>query len=148
MRAAWLIGLAVTLLVGARALSKDEAGSDSGKVVGKWTIVTGEKEGQKEPPERIKGTMVEITKDTITVTDPSNKRTYEATYKLDTSKKPWVITMTALNGPDKGKTAHGIMKMEGDNLWLCYALPRERVPASFSTQKGSGDLMFVMHRAK
>jgi uncharacterized protein (TIGR03067 family) len=85
-------------------------------VVGKWMIVAGQTEGQKEPPERIKGTMVEITKDTITVTDPSNKRTYEATYKLDTSKRLWVVTMTALNGPDKGKTARGMMKMEEGNL--------------------------------
>ena len=57
-------------------------------LVGRYTITSGEKEGSKEPEERIKGTTVTFTKDTVIVADKDKKEIYSATYKLDTTTTP------------------------------------------------------------
>jgi uncharacterized protein (TIGR03067 family) len=148
MKAAFVWSLTTVLLVGGPAWSKGKAKTDSSKIVGTWMIVAGENEGKKEPAARLKGTKVTITKDTIVVTDSKDQKTYVAKYTLDTGKKPWQIKMTASTGPDKGKTAYGIMERNGDTLKLCYALPGAKAPKKFATKKGGRDLLFVMKRAK
>ena len=42
-------------------------------LVGRYTITSGEKEGSKEPEERIKGTTVTFTKETVIVADKDKK---------------------------------------------------------------------------
>jgi uncharacterized protein (TIGR03067 family) len=152
MRTAFLLGVGVALLAAAAARAADPAKADKAdpaKLVGTWTVVAGEKEGMKEPEERIKGTVVRFTADNkVVVADKNDKQTYSATYKVDTSKTPWGITMTATDGPDKGKTADGIVLLEGDDLKLCYAVPGEEAPKEFATKAGKKQLLFVMKRAK
>ena len=83
-------GLTALLLVVAQARADDkdkpvkDKASDSLKLEGDYTIVSGEKFGQKEPEERIKGTMVHITADKISVTDKDKKETFVASYTVDT----------------------------------------------------------------
>src|SRR5437763_17140670 len=101
MRAVFFVGLTVALVSAAPAPAGKAAREDGTKVVGTWKGVGGEKAGMKEPEERVKGTTVRFAKDTITVTDSKDKQTYGAEYKLDTSKKPWKISMTATSGPPK-----------------------------------------------
>ena len=57
-------------------------------LVGRYTITSGEKEGTKEPEERIKGTTVTFTKETVIVADKEKKEIYSAKYKLDTTTTP------------------------------------------------------------
>ena len=78
-----------------------EAGRESDKactpedLVGRYVIVSGEKDGTKEPEERIKGTVVTFTKDSVVVADKDKKELYSATYKLDSTKNPSDIIMTS-----------------------------------------------------
>ncbi len=112
---------------------------------GEYSIVSGEKFGKEEPAERIKGTMVRFTQDTVIVVDKDKKQTYAATYKIDPSKKPMSITMTSIAAPNKGETATGLIALDGGKLKLIYALPKGEAPTDFKTK--DQQLMFVMEKA-
>jgi uncharacterized protein (TIGR03067 family) len=148
VRGKHLVGVGILALGVAFVVRADEKGgpTKAPNFVGDWTIVAGERAGEKEPEERIKGTAVHSTADTITVTDKNDKETYVATYKIDLGKKPHPILMTAKNGPDKGQTARGIIQLQGDTLKLCYAVPGNPAPADFATKKGENQLLFVMKK--
>ena len=61
------------------------------------------------------------------------KEFYSATYKLDTSTKPWSIKMVGIT-PKAGEKADGIVEMDGDTLKICYALPGGETPKGFTTK--------------
>jgi uncharacterized protein (TIGR03067 family) len=143
-----LLPAAAFALAAILARSEEPARGPAAKLLGTWTIASGEKDGQKEPAERLKGTEVQITKDTIIVTGRDAAHSYKASYKLDLKHRPHAITMKALDGPDKGKPALGIFQLEGDTLKLCYALPGERSPEDFTTRPGSRHMLFILKRAK
>jgi hypothetical protein len=74
------IGLGLIALAGSAAIAqevglKPAAAGKSDKactpedLVGRYVIVSGEKEGNKEPEERIKGTIVTFSRDSVVVAD-------------------------------------------------------------------------------
>jgi uncharacterized protein (TIGR03067 family) len=134
--------LAAGAWLGAADENKDKSKNGPASLVGEYVIVSGEREGQKEPPERIAGTRVRFTDRAIAVYDMSKKHTYAATYQLDTSKKPWAITLTAVTGRHKGEVARGLIDKQGNTVRLIYALPGADLPTSFATKPKQ--LMFVM----
>jgi len=115
-------------------------------LVGRYTIVSGEKDGLKEPEERIKGTIVTFTKDSVTVADKEKKERYSATYKLDSSKTPSDIVMTSKVEGSSGDIARGLIQKEGETLRLIYALPKGEIPTEFKTKENQ--LMFIMKKAE
>jgi hypothetical protein len=80
-----MVGLGLIALPGSVAIVQGAgtkpAGSGSNKactcedLVGRYVIVFGEKDGLKEPEERIKGTVVTFSKDSVVVADvgPTHK---------------------------------------------------------------------------
>ena len=144
-------GVTALFLVVAQATADDkdkpvkDKASDSLKLEGDYTIVSGEKFGQKEPEERIKGTMVHISADKISVTDKDKKETFVASYTVDTTIKPHLVTMIAL-APKKGVVAKGLIEKEGDTVRLIYALPDGDLPKEFMTK--DKQLLFVMKSVK
>lgn len=118
-------------------------------LVGRYTITSGEKEGSKEPEERIKGTTVTFTKDSIIVADKDKKEVYSATYTLDTTTTPAQITMTSKVKDDAGEIARGLIQQDKDDknvVRLIYALPTGEIPTEFKTKEKQ--LMFVMKKEK
>jgi uncharacterized protein (TIGR03067 family) len=118
-------------------------------LVGRYTITSGEKEGSKEPEERIKGTIVTFTKDTVIVADKEKKEIYSATYKLDTKTTPCQITMTSKVESSAGEIARGLIQQDKDDdkvVRLIYALPNGEIPKEFKTKEKQ--LMFVMKKEK
>jgi uncharacterized protein (TIGR03067 family) len=113
-------------------------------LVGRYAIVSGEKEGAKEPEERIKGTTVTFTEKTVVVADKEKKEIYSASYKLDTTTNPCDITMTSRVESSGGEIARGLIQKEGDTIRLVYALPTGEVPVAFKTKEKQ--LMFVMQK--
>src|SRR5262249_3073496 len=79
-------------------------------IVGRYVIVSGEKDGLKEPEERIKGTVVTFAKDSVIVADKDKKELYSATYKLDSTKNPSTIIMTSRVESSAGEIARGLVK--------------------------------------
>jgi uncharacterized protein (TIGR03067 family) len=112
---------------------------------GTYTLAGGEKEGMQEPPERIEGTIVRITEETIVVIAPDQKEIYSATYTLAPADKPGVarIRMTSRVPADKKEQARGLISKDKDGtVRLIYGLPGGDEPTEFRT--GSEQLMFVM----
>ncbi len=149
-----MIGLGLVVLAGSAA-AVQEAGSKPAAsdkpctpedLVGRYVIVSGEKFGEKEPEERIKGTIVTFSKETVVVEDKDKKELYSATYKLDSTKNPSDIVMTSKVKESAGEIARGLIKKEGETLTLIYALPTGEIPAGFKTREKQ--LMFVMKPKK
>jgi uncharacterized protein (TIGR03067 family) len=141
------MGFLVSLAVAQQA---EPAASDTDKkctpesLVGRYVIIGGEKEGMKEPDERIKGTTVTFTKETVVVADKDKKEIYSASYKLDATTNPCDITMTSRVESSGGQIARGLIKKEGNDVHLIYALPAGEIPVAFKTKEKQ--LMFVMKK--
>ena len=114
-------------------------------LVGRYVIVSGEKEGVKEPEDRVKGTTVTFTKDSVVVVDKDKKEIYSATYKLNATTNPCDITMTSRVEESAGEIARGLIEKSGDTIRLIYALPTGEIPTEFKTK--DKQLMFVLKKA-
>jgi uncharacterized protein (TIGR03067 family) len=99
---------------------------------GRYTVVSGEKDGKAVPAEKLKGSVVVFTGDKIVGTDKDRKEFFAATFTLDTAKKPWPIKMKSTN--PKEMDATGLVKKEGDTITIVYALPGGDAPAEFKTK--------------
>ena len=147
------MGLGLMVLANSMIMVPDAgskpAGSDKActceDLVGRYVIVSGERDGAKEPEERIKGTIVTFTKDSVVVADKDKKELYSATYKLNSEKNPSDIIMTSKVESSAGEKARGLIKKEGETLHLIYALPTGEIPTGFKTKEKQ--LMFVMKKA-
>jgi uncharacterized protein (TIGR03067 family) len=112
----------------------------AGMIEGGYTIASGEEEGKAIPAERLKGAVVRITDGKIVGTDKDRKEFFAATYKLDTTKKPWKIDMKSIEPKEAATT--GLVKKEGDTLTIIYALPGGDAPTEFKTK--AKQQMFVL----
>jgi uncharacterized protein (TIGR03067 family) len=115
-------------------------------LVGRYDIVSGEKEGVVEPKERIHGTIVTFTKDSVVVSDKDKKEIYSATYSLKPTTNPCEITMTSRVEKSAGEIARGLIEKDADTVRLIYALPTGEIPTGFKTKEKQ--LMFVMKKAE
>lgn len=128
------------------ASSKPDKTCTPESLAGRYVIVSGEKEGAKEPDERIKGTVVTFTKETVVVADKDKKEIYSASYRLNATTNPCDITLTSRVESSAGQVARGLIQKEGDTLRLIYALPTGETPAAFKTKEKQ--LMFVMKKTE
>jgi uncharacterized protein (TIGR03067 family) len=142
MRTTLTLGVAALLLAGAAAAADDAGGAS--QLVGTYTIVAGEKFGQKEPADRVKDITVRFTDKEVVVTDKDKKQVYAASYKLATNQKPWRITMVSTLAPSAGQTAKGLIEKKGDTVRLIYAEGGGEMPTDFKTK--DKQLMFVMKK--
>ncbi len=150
-RLSMTLSVTALMIAGSTAFSFDEPKKkDSGApadLLGGYTIISGEKYGEKEPKERLEGTTVRIAEDAIIVLDKEKKEVYAQVYKIDATTKPWHIVMKSKITPytdKKGEevTAKGLIEKEGDTVKLIYALPGGEMPTEFKTKEKQ--LMFVM----
>lgn len=130
MRKATALVVGALLVVAFQLKADDKA--DAQKLVGTWTVSQEGKNGKLETAEGIKGKQVRITRDSITCTDRAQKTDMAASYTVDTSTKPWTITLTPTEGEHKGKTLKGIVRMESDDtLEICFSEPDQAAPTEF-----------------
>ena len=91
-------------------------------------------------PEKLRGNLVVIGKDTIVANDKDNKRVYVMSYKVDPSQKPPAIDMTitwqgtlSIVDAQGGLVKIATLPRTGDNLAL------HQVGATYSVLKLVGD---------
>ncbi len=130
---------------GGKGTGKAGGKAAANPLVGTYQIVGGEKNGQKIAPEKLKDNRVRFTDGAVAVLEGDKKEVYAATYRLDTSKKPWSIMMTTTLAPQAGQTTKGLVEHDGDTLKLIYALPGGKTPTEFTA--GEGQMMFHLKRA-
>jgi uncharacterized protein (TIGR03067 family) len=148
MSAKWLLASSVLLLLAASVQADDKASGDTGKMIGNWTYVSGERDGNKVDPENLKKGIVAVTKDTITLKG-GEQGEFILKYKLDTKKNPWAISMEITEGPaGQGAKAEGIITVSGDEMKIAYNPMGGKAPTAFAAKKDSGDHYFVLRRKK
>lgn len=115
------------------------------RLVGQYQIVEGAKDGTAIPPERLKNNTVAITRDTIAVVDPDRKELYSARYKLGPENDQGIAQINMRSeSPKEGASAVGLLKRDGEQLWLIYALDGQR-PKNFE-KTIEGQHLFKMKR--
>ena len=131
-----LLGVTALGLFALGAAAQDRPGGKKGapKLEGNYTVVAGEEGGKPIPADRIKGSIIRFTKDRITGTDKDRKEFFAADYKLDTTQKPWRIKMKSTE-PKESETT-GLIKRDGPNVVIIYALPGRTEPKEFKTAEG------------
>ena len=115
------------------------------RIVGQYEITSGAKDGVEIPKERLNNTVA-ITRDTIAVVDRDKKELYSASYKLTrsgTERGLWNIDMES-KVPQAGSKAVGLLKRNGEELWLIYAIDGKRPENFEKTTKGQH--LFKMKR--
>lgn len=112
-------------------------------LTGMYLMVSVEKNGEKLPERHVQGQMVRITQDRIIATDKESKPTFAASYRLNASNTPWNVTMKSI-APQAGLDARGLVKREGDMVWLIYHHPGGEVPTEFKTKQKQ--LMVVLRK--
>jgi|ERR1019366_1277072 uncharacterized protein (TIGR03067 family) len=118
------------------------------KIEGTWSATGGSSEGKKVPDDLIaKAMFVGVFKDGKYKVSVMGKDLETGTYKVDVSKKPATIDLTAADGKDEGKTQLGIFIIEGDKLTIAVgkADSKDR-PKSF--EGGDGVEVMLMTRNK
>lgn len=132
---------------------KDAAGAgapagafDAAKMVGTWTYVRGERDGNKLAKEHFAGAQVVITDKEIKFkgTDGTD---FVFSYKLDTTKQPVAVKLEMTAGIAVGAISDGIIGFNGDKLQLCYAAMGGAAPTKFDAPAGSGAHLFVFEKA-
>jgi uncharacterized protein (TIGR03067 family) len=127
---------------GTRADDKD-AEKELKKFHGTWTFVFVETGGKELPADQFKDMTVVFEGDKHTV-KKGDEVVHVATQKLDPSKSPKAIDVTAADGPNKGMVMLGIYEFDGDILKVCFDPEGKNRPTEFKT--GAGQQTLVVHK--
>jgi uncharacterized protein (TIGR03067 family) len=128
----------------------EEASPDLGDdaLRGTWQVVSVEREGQISNDD-----IWIIQKDKISF-KRDNFVYEEASYKVDSAKRPKTIDLKFTAGPAQAKPVRGIYIVDHDELKICYVAPdradaeKRARPSEFSAAAGSGTWLFVLKRVK
>jgi uncharacterized protein (TIGR03067 family) len=145
---AWLwLSVCGLLLAAPMGRAANEDAFDTSKMIGTWTFLAGEKNGEKADAEQLKQWSVIITKETLTL--KSAEATFVMKYELDPKQNPATVTWTITESPfGAGATAKGIIGWDGDKLKVCYAQAGETPPKKFEAPKDSNCRLVVLKKAK
>jgi uncharacterized protein (TIGR03067 family) len=124
----------------------DEAKKEYARFEGTWRFTFFEIEGTRLPEDASKNTRLILEGRHFTLRGDATA--LKGTYKVDLSKKPKQIDVTFADGPDKGKTVHGIYELDGDTYRVCMGLPGKSRPTAFESKPGSGHVLEVLKREK
>jgi len=131
-----------TLLLFVGALCADDKKDDSKALQGTWKIVdrkSDAKEPVTAPTVVFEGNRYKI--------KAGDKVVEEGTFKVDGSKSPKQIEVTATEGMDKGKKWHGIYEVEGDTLRAVVGPTDKDRPNKYDNPP-EGVRAFVLKREK
>lgn len=111
---------------------------------GTYTIVAGEKDGEKVERHKLKATKVVIKGSRIFTLDKDDRELYVSDFRMQPHEKGFYITMESIQPPRPGISAIGLMQKKGKTVRLIYAFPDSEAPQDFQTVKGQH--MFVLKR--
>jgi uncharacterized protein (TIGR03067 family) len=125
---------------------------DAQHIVGVWTPVSVESDGNVYTLEQLKPIAAKltftITKDKIMAPIGGAN---ELSYELGTEADPKTIDTVDVDGPRKGERRKGIYELRGDTLQLCIAAKDAPRPQHFSTKPGpkaGGERVITFQRKK
>jgi uncharacterized protein (TIGR03067 family) len=125
---------------------KRKTAMDVAKLPGDWDYTAGTRAGEKTDATRLQGT-VSFTKETVTI-PAGPDASFVMAYKIDASKTPATIDLEIKDGPVKEGKTKGIIKLEGDKLWICYSSEGGERPKDFTSTEKDGNSLFELKRTK
>ena len=137
------LGLLTCAALSGRTVAEDKK-ADAPKIEGKWTLVSGKKNGSDVDDNSKKSTYT-ADKDKITIEGDGAK--FVMGYKID-PKNPKNVDLEILDAPIpdlKGSKALGIIELKGEELKLAYSTEKDKRPKDF---EGKADFLFVFKKAK
>jgi uncharacterized protein (TIGR03067 family) len=152
-RYAFIAVAVVVGVAGLRLLRADDANDEAIKkdrklYEGTWRVVSLEVDGNKVADEDAKKIVVVNKADGSWSIRVDGKEVAKGTSKLDPTKKPKSIDLTATEGDAAGKTALGIYEIDKDNRKVCIAQPGKDRPTEFSSKAGTGHILATFKREK
>lgn len=135
-----LFGLGLVAMAQQPAANKK---TDLDLIQGSWLVFALESGGKQQSEKSFKGNTFTFSKTKGVNTAVLQERAYspaEFAFQLDPTKNPKTIDLTA-----RGNTAHGIYKLNGDDLMICVSLGGLR-PKDFATRPGGDTETFTLKR--
>ena len=102
--------------------------------------------GNPAPKEVVEKARLEVKGDEMTW-NSGGGGVRKSKIRLDPSKSPKEIDITALDGPGPGTTYPGIYSLEKGQLRLCYSRTKDR-PKEFKTGRGELQELVILERVK
>ena len=102
------------------------------KLTGKWQIVKAELGGRKLPPKSFEKMILELDETSYQLIE--GNVIDSGLVEINESANPSTMTITAIFGPNKGKTYQCIYRFEGEDLLMCYNLGGNGSPKKFETK--------------
>ena len=118
---------------------------DDELIEGKWTLISGEKDGQDVLDADLQQSTLEIVGNQHSV--ELGDDVLKGTHTLDSDQNPMTIDATDSEGPFAGQTLLGIFKVEGDVFTVCFAAPGADRPTEFTTRNGKATILHQWKRA-
>jgi uncharacterized protein (TIGR03067 family) len=131
-----LVSMAGVLSLAMAAIAVPQEKGDAALLQGKWKVTKIIKRGNILAENRIADMSFEFSKDKLTIlARGADKRDFS--FKLDTTKKPKQIDLTAESGSFQGVTLGGILQINGDTLTVCIPDDDNKVrPDAFESLGG------------
>lgn len=103
------------------------------KFDGRYTVVSGERDGRAVPDEKLVGSVVVFDGNKITGYTVDNKEFLAGTFVVDKLRTPWIIRMKTTK-PVAAESV-GLIEKDGNTVRIIYALPGGPAPAVFRTER-------------
>jgi uncharacterized protein (TIGR03067 family) len=145
MRPACYVSLVLVLgLAGVRA---QEPARDTEQIRGAWEVDEIVQNGKKVTRDKIGNTRLAFDGKRLIMVGPRGKQTF--LYRLDPTKDPRSIDLTALDGPNAGRKDPGIYELTEDLLRLCLPMQKTKDrPAEFRSAERSNLVLMSLRRVK
>lgn len=135
-----LCAVAGLVLVNAQAQDSKKDKLDPAKILGTWTYVSVEKDGEKKSKDDLAGQTVVIEKGKLTL---KGQQTFVMEYELNTETSPAGIKLKIVESPfGAGAMAKGIIAVHEGELKMCYASEGD-APKAFEAKKDGHRLMIL-----
>jgi len=143
MLAALVVGL---LYLSVRAEENDAVNKELEKFTGTWKAISSERDGKQLPEDEVNKVQLIVKGKKYQL--KTGDQVIEGTHKLDPTKQPKQIDAVRSEGPDAGKTLHGIYELNDEMFRVCFAPPGKDRPTTFATKEGEGQRLLTFKRAK